>query len=138
MVLGAVAVTGASAAAAVLVWRRRQAAAAAELSGEPTWAAGADVTHIDSVADDQGPEAMDPHLAEEIDEVADELAEDFIEAIEVEGEVAEAPKPSEPFVPGVAADQSPDTVDPGLAAGLDQVADEVSSTFIDAIEEPEK
>ena len=141
MLLGAVAVTGAAAAAAVLVWRRRQAAAARELSGEVVWESFSEVTHTDSVADDQSPEAADPHLAEEIDEIADEIAEEFVEAltvVEAKLDVAEAQVPAEPFVPGAADEQSPDSIDESFAAALDAAADELAQGIVDSIEEPEK
>lgn len=137
-VLGAVAVTGAAAAAAVLVWRRRQAAAVQDLSGDTGWEMPTEVVHTPSVADDQSPEAMDPHFAEEVDEVADEIAEDFIEAVEGEADVAEAQQPAEPFVPGVADEQSPDVVDETFAAEVDAVADEIAEDFVESVEEPRK
>lgn len=136
-VLGAVAVTGAAAAAAVLVWRRRQAAAVEDLSGDTGWQQP-EVVHTPSVADDQSPEAMDPHFAEEVDEVADEIAEDFIEAVEGEADVARAQQPAEPFVPGVADEQSPDVVDETFATEVDAVADEIAEDFVERIEESGK
>jgi hypothetical protein len=141
VVLGAVAVTGAAAAAAVLVWRRRQAAAARELSGEVVWESFSEVTHTDSVADDQSPETADPHLAEEIDEIADEIAEEFVEAltvVEAELDVAEAQSPAEPFVAGVADEQGPESADPSFADEVDAAADALAQGIVDAIEEPKK
>jgi len=137
-VIGAVAVTGAAAAAAVIVWRRRQAAAVEDLGGETGWHAPTEVVHTPSVADDQSPEVMDPHFAEEVDEVADEIAEEFIEAVDGEGHVAEAQQPAEPFVPGVADEQSPDVVDEAFAAEVDAVADEIAEEFVESVEERPK
>lgn len=137
LVLTALALTGAAAAAGVLVWRRRQAAAA-QGGAEQAWHPSDQVSHVPSVADDQSPEAMDPELAEEIDEVADELADDIVEAIGedlgAEEHVEQAQAPDEPFVPGVADEQSPDVIDEGFAAEVDAVADEIAEEIVEAIE----
>jgi hypothetical protein len=70
-----------------LVWKRRQAAAEAHLSGEGEWgtaptAAATVVPFEPGVADEQSPDVVDEELAAEIDQVADEIAAEVVEAIE--------------------------------------------------------
>ena len=65
-----------------------------------------------------------------------------VEAIEVPADAAhrhveDAPEPAEPFMPGVADEQSPDVVDENFAAEVDSVADEIATAVVDAIETPE-
>lgn len=133
LVLTAVALTGAAAAAGVLVWRKRQAAAP-ESEADLEWHPGTEVSHVDSVADDESPEAMDPHFAEEVDEVAEDLAEEIVEAVGGEEHVAEPQVPAEPFEPGAADEQSPDVVDETFAAEVDAVAEELAEDIVQAIE----
>jgi hypothetical protein len=47
--------------------------------------------------------------------------------------VAEAQKPEEPFVPGAADEQSPET-DEAFAASVDAVADAMAEAFVEDIE----
>jgi hypothetical protein len=130
-----------------LVWRRRQAAAAAHLTGEDEWgappAAPATVSEfVPGMADVQSPDVVDEGFAHEVDEAADELAAEVVDAIEVPGDAAhehvhDAPEPAEPFVPGVADEQSPDVVDDDFAAQVDSAADDIAGAVVDAIETPE-
>ncbi len=130
-----------------LVWRRRQAAAEAHLSGEGEWgsapAAPSTVSpFVAGVADEQSPDVVDETFAHEIDEAADEIAAEVVDAIEVPGEAAhehvhDAPEPAEPFVPGVADEQSPDAVDETFAHEIDEVADEIAAEVVEGIETPE-
>jgi len=139
-VLAAVAVTGAAAAAGVLVWRRRQAAAASGAEQEPESGAsfGGEVAHTPSVADDESPEVMDPHFAEEVDEAAEELAEEFVEAVEIgEQHVAEPQQPEVPHTPSVADDESPEVMDPHFAEEVDAAADALAEEFVEAVENDE-
>ncbi|MCU0294180.1 MAG: hypothetical protein MUF10_19715 [Thermoanaerobaculaceae bacterium] len=130
-----------------LVWKRRQASAQAHLSGEGEWgtapAAPAKVPEFTpGMADVQSPDVVDEEFAHDVDEAADELAAEVVEAIEVPAEhghahLADAPEPAEPFVPGVADEQSPDVVDDAFAAQVDGVADDIAGAVVDAIESPE-
>ncbi len=139
---------GAAAGGAYFVWRRRQAAAAAHLSGEGEWGAptsapASPVTpFMAGVADEQSPDVVDEDFAHEVDAAADEFAAEVVDAIEVPGEAAhehveDAPEPAEPFVPGVADEQSPDVVDEDFAHEVDEVADAISTAVVDAVEAPE-
>jgi hypothetical protein len=58
--------------------------------------------------------------------------------VEGEADVAGAQQPAEPFVPGVADEQSPDVVDETFAAEVDAVADEIAEDFVESVEEPRK
>ena len=145
ILLGGV-VLGAASASAYVVWKRRQAAAAAHLSGETEWAtataAPSAATFQPGVADAQSPDAVDDTFAHEIDEAADEIAAEVVDGIEAAGEgahghVHEAPEPAEPFVPGVADEQSPDAVDETFAHEIDEVADEIAAEVVEGIETPE-
>ena len=146
LVIGGLAVT-AAAGGAYFVWKRRQASAQAHLSGEEEWgtapAAAAKVPEFTpGMADVQSPDVVDEEFAHEVDEAADELAAEVVEAIEVPGDAAhdhvqDAPEPAEPFVPGVADEQSPDVVDDGFAAQVDSAADDIAGAVVDAIESPE-
>ncbi len=146
LVIGGLAVA-AAAGGAYFVWKRRQASAQAHLSGEEEWgaapAAEAKVTEfMPGMADVQSPDVVDADFAHEVDEAADELAAEVVEAIEVpaergDGHVAAAPEPAEPFVPGVADEQSPDVVDDDFAAQVDSAADDIAGAVVDAIETPE-
>ena len=94
------------------------------------------------VADEQSPDVVDEDFAHEVDEAADEIAAEVVDAIEVPGEAAhghvdDAPEPAEPFVPGVADEQSPDVVDEQFAREVDEAADEIASAVVDAVEAPE-
>jgi hypothetical protein len=134
---------GAAAGGAYFVWRRRQAAAEAHLSGEGAWGSPpAAAPFMPGVADEQSPDVVDDKFAEEIDQAADELAAEVVDAIDVpgegaHGEVDAAPEPAEPFMPGVADEQSPDVVDEDFAHQVDEAADEIASAVVDAVEAPE-
>jgi hypothetical protein len=140
-------VIGAVAGGAYFVWRRRQAPVEAQAAGEDQWstAAAAQATASESVpgvADEQSPDVVDEEFAHQVDEAADEFAAEIVDAIEVpadggHADVEEAPEPAEPFVPGVADEQSPDVVDEGFAAEVDSVADQIAASVVDAIEAPE-
>ncbi len=134
---------------AYFVWRRRQQAASAHLSGEGEWgapstataagAAGPVAPFMAGVADEQSPDVVDDDFAHEVDEAADEIAAEIVDSIEVPGErahghVDDAPEPAEPFVPGVADEQSPDVVDEQFAREVDEAADEFASAVVDAVE----
>ncbi len=131
---------------AYLVWKRRQAAAEAHLTGEDEWgtapAAPATASEfMPGVADEQSPDVVDENFAHEVDEAADEFAAEVVDAIEVPADAAhrhveDAPEPSEPFVPGVADEQSPDVVDEDFAAEVDSVADEIATSVVDADRDP--
>jgi hypothetical protein len=51
-------------------------------------------------------------------------------------EAPAAPADEEPFEAGVAADQSPDTIDESFAAEVDAAADQLAEEIVDAVEEP--
>lgn len=149
----------AAAGAGLYFWKRRQAAAAAHLSGDTEWATASGAhpssgaypaaaapaaasTFQPGVADEQSPDAVDEEFAHEVDEAADELAEEIVDAIEVPADAAhrhveEAPGPAAPFVAGVADEQSPDAEDAGFAAEVDSAADQIATSVVDAIEPPE-
>ncbi len=81
-------------------------------------------------------------FAHEVDEVADEIAAEVVDAIEVPADAAhrhveDAPEPAAPFVPGVADEQSPDVVDETFAHEIDEVADEIAAEVVEGIETPE-
>ncbi len=95
---------------------------------------------VPGMADTQSPDVVDEEFAHEVDEAADELAAEVVEGIEVDADATDledAPKPAEPFVPGVADEQSPDVVDGDFAAQVDSVADQIAGSVVDAIETPE-
>lgn len=110
--------------AAFVVLRRRGAAADEATSGESQWGVrpvAADSDFVPGVADEQSPDVVDGELAHEIDEVADEVAGEFIDSIELPGDdsfrhVSEAPQPvaeiAEP-----AAEPAADPVEPGKDPG---------------------
>jgi hypothetical protein len=137
----------AAAGGAYFVWKRRQAASQAHLSGDDEWGGTPPeqakvVEFMPGMADVQSPDVVDEGFAHDVDEVADELAAEVVEAIEVPaeagaGHVADAPEPAEPFVPGVADEQSPDVVDDDFAAQVDSVADDIAGAVVDAIETSE-
>lgn len=129
-------VVAAAAGAAFAVWKRRKAAAVEHLSGEGEWATPPVTPFVPGVADEQSPDIVDEHFAEEVDEAADELATEFVDAVEGIEETAEAPAPEAPFVPGVADEQSPDAVDDQFAKEVDEAADELAADLVEAIEEP--
>ncbi len=92
------------------------------------------------MADTQSPDVVDEVFAHEVDEAADTLAAEVVDGIDVAADAADledAPKPAEPFVPGVADEQSPDVVDDDFAAQVDSVADEIAGSVVDAIETPQ-
>lgn len=135
----------AAAGGAYFVWKKRQASAQSHLTGEDEWgappAAPATVSEfVPGMADTQSPDVVDEEFAHEVDEAADTLAAEVVEGIEADADTADledAPKPAEPFVPGVADEQSPDVVDDDFAAQVDSVADEIAGSVVDAIETPE-
>jgi len=129
-------VVAAAAGAAFAVWKRRKAATVEHLSGEGEWATPPVTPFVPGVADEQSPDIVDEHFAEEVDEAADELATEFVDAVEGIEETAEAPAPEAPFVPGVADEQSPDAVDDQFAKEVDEAADELAADLVEAIEEP--
>jgi hypothetical protein len=145
LIIGAVVLVAAG--GGFLVWKRRQAAAQAHLSGEGEWGAAPAQSapapeFVPGMADTQSPDVVDEEFAHEVDEAADELAAEVVDSIEVPGEashghVEDAPEPAEPFVPGVADEQSPDVVDDDFAAQVDSVADQIAGSVVDAIETPE-
>jgi hypothetical protein len=146
VLLGGVALA-AAAGGAYFVWKRRKASAQAHLTGEGEWAAppGSQAPapeFVPGMADTQSPDVVDEEFAHEVDEAADELAAEVVDSIEVPGEashghVEDAPEPAEPFVPGVADEQSPDVVDDDFAAQVDSAADDIAGAVVDAIETPE-
>ena len=133
-------VTAAAVGTGYALWRRRTNAAT-PVEPEP---APAEETEIGpGLAEVESPESEDPELAEEIDEVADELATEMVEA--VEGEHAaetEPPAPAEEsdraeeLAPGLADVESPDAEDPSFAEQVDAAADEIAEDIIEAVEEP--
>jgi hypothetical protein len=129
-------VAAAAVGAAYTVWKRRKAAAVEHLSGEGEWATPPVTPFMPGVADEQSPDTLDKQFAEEIDEAAEELATEFVDAVEGIEETAEAPAPEAPFVPGVADEQSPDVVDEQFAKEVDAAADELAADIVEAIEEP--
>jgi hypothetical protein len=145
LIIGAAALVAAG--GAYFVWKRRQAAAQAHLTGEDEWgtapSAPATVSEfMPGVADEQSPDVVDEDFAHEVDDAADQFATEMVDAIDVPADashrhVEEAPEPVEPFVPGVADEQSPDVVDENFAAEVDSVADEIATAVVDAIETTE-
>ena len=135
----------AAAGGAYFVWKKRQASAESHLSGEDQWGAPPATPptvseFVPGMADTQSPDVVDEEFAHEVDEAADALAAEVVEGIEAEADTADledAPKPAEPFVPGVADEQSPDVVNDDFAAQVDSVADEIATSVVDAIETPE-
>ncbi len=84
------------------------------------------------MADVQSPDVVDEEFAHEVDEAADEFAAEVVDAIDVPADAAhrhvhDAREPAEPFVPGVADEQSPDVVDDDFAAQVDSVADQIAT-----------
>ncbi|MCU0284512.1 MAG: hypothetical protein MUD13_11565 [Candidatus Nanopelagicales bacterium] len=130
------------------VWSKRKAAARASLTGEEPWAtghpAGAEVfdhaaaaaAFQPGMADTQSPDVVDEQFAREVDAEADQLAEEIVTAVEGPHGVAEPVAEDEPFEAGMAADQSPDTIDPGFAAEVDAAADQFAGDIVEAVEEP--
>jgi hypothetical protein len=146
LIIGAVVLVAAG--GGYMVWKRRQAAAEAHLTGEGEWgaptspAASTVSPFMPGVADEQSPDVVDEEFAAEVDDAADEFATEVVDSIEVPADAAhrhveDAPEPAEPFVPGVADEQSPDVVDEGFAAEVDEAADELATAVVDAIETPE-
>jgi len=135
----------AAAGGAYFVWKKRQASAQSHLTGEDQWGAPpasppTAPEFVPGMADTQSPDVVDEEFAHEVDEAADTLAAEVVEGIESAADAADledAPKPAEPFVPGVADEQSPDVVDDDFAAQVDSVADEIAGSVVDAIETPE-
>ena len=138
-----VAVVGAAVGAGYFVWKRRKAAANAELSGESLFAAPQprswDAAFEPGTADVDSPDVVDDQFAKDIDAVADELAENIVESIEVPEHVAdeaEAAAQSGEFQAGVADADSPDVVDEQFAKDIDAVADELAEDIVQRVEEP--
>jgi hypothetical protein len=135
----------AAAGGAYFVWKKRQASAQSHLTGEDQWGAPpasppTAPEFVPGMADTQSPDVVDEEFAHEVDEAADTLAAEVVEGIESAADAADledAPKPAEPFVPGVADEQSPDVVDDDFAAQVDSVADQIATSVVDAIETPE-
>jgi hypothetical protein len=134
----------AAAGGAYFVWKKRQASAQSHLTGEDQWGAppaapAPESEFVPGMADTQSPDVVDEEFAHEVDEAADVLATEVVDAIHVPAEAADledAPKPAEPFVPGVADEQSPDVVDDDFAAQVDSVADQIAGSVVEAIETP--
>jgi hypothetical protein len=143
-------VVAAAAGGGYAVWSKRRAAARAHQSGEEQWTgghpAGAEVfDHAGAagaaafqpgMADTQSPDVIDEQFAREVDAEADQLAEEIVEAVEQPEHADAAPAEAEPFEAGVAADQSPDTIDPAFASEVDAAADQLAGDIVDAVEEP--
>lgn len=135
----------AAAGGAYFVWKRRQASAQAHLSGEGEWGAPPNAQapvseFVPGMADVQSPDVVDEVFAHEVDEAADDLAAEVVAAIEVPAhgaDLEDAPTPAEPFVPGVADEQSPDVVDDDFAAQVDSAADDIAGAVVDSIETPD-
>lgn len=135
---------GAAAGAGYLLWRKRQQAMSDELSGVSPWAgteeAGPESEEfMAGMADLDNPDVVDEQFAKEVDEVADELAEDLVAAVEVPGESHDEdvpPQPEEPFEPGMADLDSPDVVDEEFATQVDAEADQFAANLVDAVEIP--
>lgn len=139
MALAVVAI-GAAAGAGYAVYAKRTSAArkAAESEGDWSAAPAAAGGFVPGMADTQSPDVVDEAFARDVDAAADELAEDFVEAVEGPLDEAAEAAPAEPFQPGMADTQSPDVVDDDFAAQVDAVADELAGDIIDAIEEPKQ
>ena len=137
MALAVVAV-GAAAGAGYTVYVKRKAAAREHLAGEGEWGtqpAGA-AGFVAGMADTQSPDVVDEDFGKEVDAVAEELAEEFVEAVEGPPEEEPEAPPAEHFEPGMADTQSPDVVDDEFAKEIDAAADEIAQDIVDAIEEP--
>ena len=141
-----VALVGAAAGAGYLIWKRRKAAVNAELSGESLFVAPEsrswDAAFQPGAADVDSPDVVDEQFARDIDAVADELAEDIVESIEVpdsladEAEAEAVAVESGEFQAGVADVDSPDVVDEQFAKEVDAVADELAEDIVQGVEEP--
>lgn len=140
MALAVVAI-GAAAGAGYAVYAKRKAAAREHLSGEGQWGdtqpAGA-AGFVPGMADTQSPDAVDEAFAHDVDEAADALAEDIVEAVEGPIEHEAAAAPVEHFEPGMADTESPDVEDEEFGRQVDAVADEFAKDIVDAVEEPKK
>ena len=137
MALAVVAVS-AAAGAGYAVYAKRRAAAREHLAGEGEWGtqpAGA-AGFVPGMADTQSPDVVDEDFGKEVDAVAEELAEEFVEAVEGPPEEESEATPAEHFEPGMADTQSPDVVDDQFAKEVDAAADEIAQDIVDAIEEP--
>jgi hypothetical protein len=88
------------------------------------------------MADTQSPDVIDEQFAREVDAEADQLAEEIVTAVEGPHAVPQPVAEDEPFEAGMAADQSPDTIDPGFAAEVDAAADQLAGDIVEAVEEP--
>ena len=133
-----VALVGAAAGAGYMVWKRRKAAANAELSGESPFAAPFPAPFERGTADLDSPDVVDPEFAKEVDEAADELAEEFVEAVEGSEEALDDVLAEEggEFQKGIADLDSPDVVDEQFAKEVDEAADALAEDFVESVEEP--
>jgi hypothetical protein len=136
----AVVAIGVAAGAGYAVYAKRRATAREHLSGEGEWgsAAASAGSFVPGMADTQSPDAVDETFAHDVDEAADALADEIVEAVEGPIEHEAAATPDEHFEPGMADTESPDVEDEEFAKQVDAVADEFAKDIVDAVEEPKK
>jgi hypothetical protein len=133
---------GAAVGGGYYVWRKRQSAADEHLSGEGAWGTAPPAAEFQpGMADLQSPDVVDEAFAAEVDAEANEFAEDLVDSVDLpQPQAPEAAEPgaeaAEAFEEGMAATQSPETVDDQFAAEIDAAADDLSQSIVEGIEEP--
>ena len=127
---------GAAAGAGYALYTRRRAAERRRAQEQGDSFAAPAPAFVPGMADTQSPDVVDEHFAEEVDAVAEELAEDLVEAVEGPLDHGDEPAPAEHFEPGMADTESPDVEDEEFARQVDAVADEFAKDIVEAVEEP--